>query len=413
MSTSFCRNCFYPTSHPLGLSLNAEGICRGCEVHREKNILDWNSRALLLKKIVSPYRSNSRNHYDCIVPINGGGDSFFLVNYVKNILNLNPLCVIYNSLYMTRVGHRNVSTLRKAFNVDIHMHTPSREQVVALTKTTLYHLHSMYWHVHAGTTALPAKLAAKYKIPLIIWGSHEATEQVGMYKHTDEVEMSRRYRQNHHLMGLEIDDLEALDPSLKRFNNSVYRYPSYSELESNRVRGIYLSNYIPWNQKLQQEEMSDKYKYLGCQNEADFIYNTYEYPHCAFYNGIHDWIKYMKHGYNRTLDHLVRDLRWGRLTQPDAAKYIAISKYQKPVRNIRIFREFMGMQKNSLDYLLESIKNEKHFEQNDNESKLYKGIKSFQTQDSSKKILPQSIYGKVKMSSITNQQPYTLLTGSP
>ena len=125
MSTSFCRNCFYPTSHPLGLSLNAEGICRGCEVHREKNILDWNSRALLLKKIVSPYRSNSRNHYDCIVPINGGGDSFFLVNYVKNILNLNPLCVIYNSLYMTRVGHRNVSTLRKAFNVDIHIYPKS------------------------------------------------------------------------------------------------------------------------------------------------------------------------------------------------------------------------------------------------------------------------------------------------
>ena len=212
----------------------------------------------------------------------------------------------------------------------------------------------------------------------------------------------RRYRHNHHLMGLEIDDLEKLDPSLKQFNNSIYRYPSYSDLQNNSIRGIYLSNYIPWNQT-QQEQMSEHYNYLGCENETKFIYNTYEYPHCAFYNGVHDWIKYMKHGYNRTLDHLVRDLRWGRLTQADAAKYIAISKYQKPVRNIRIFREFMGMQKNSLDYLLESIKNEKHFEQNDNESKLYKGIKSFQTQDSSKKILPQSIYGKVKMSSITNQ----------
>ena len=382
-------------------------------VHQEKYTLDWNLRAQLLDNAVSPYRSNSPDYYDCIVPINGGGDCFFMVNYVKNILKLNPLCVIYNSLYLTRVGHRNLSTLRKMFNVDIHMHTPSREQVVALTKTTLYHLHSMYWHVHAGTTSLPAKLAVKYKIPLIIWGSHEATEQVGMYKHTDEVEMSRRYRHNHHLMGLEIDDLEKLDPSLKQFNNSIYRYPSYSDLQNNSIRGIYLSNYIPWNQKTQQEQMSEHYNYLGCENETKFIYNTYEYPHCAFYNGVHDWIKYMKHGYNRTLDHLVRDLRWGRLTQADAAKYIAISKYQKPVRNIRIFREFMGMKKNSLDYLLESIRNEKHFEQNDNESKLYKAIKECKPRELSKTTLPQSIYKKVKTSSITNQRPYTLLTGSP
>lgn len=411
--SSFCRNCFYPTSHPLGLSLNAEGICRGCEVHREKHTLDWNHRELLLKKLVNPYRSHSRDRYDCIVPINGGGDSFFLVNYVKHILKLNPLCVIYNSLYMTRVGHRNISTLRKVFNVDIHMHTPSREQVVALTKTTLYHLHSMYWHVHAGTTSLPAKLAVKYHIPLIIWGSHEATEQVGMYKHTDEVEMSRRYRHNHHLMGLEIDDLEKLDPSLKQFNNSVYRYPSYSDLHSNSVRGIYLSNYIPWNQKVQQEQMSERYKYLGCKNETKFIYNTYEYPHCSFYNGVHDWIKYMKHGYNRTLDHLARDLRWGRLNKSEAIQFLASNHYQKPIKNIRIFREFMGMQKNSLDYLLDSIKNNIHFDQDSLESKLYLSIRNQNCAPDKEIKSPHDLYGKIKLSSIINQKPFTLLTGSP
>lgn len=188
MSNIFCKSCFYPASHPLGLLFNEEGICRGCEVHNEKYTLDWEERWLLLNRLVSPYRLKNREFYDCILPINGAGDSYFLVYYVKFILKLNPLCVVYNSLYMTRNGHRNLSNLRKEFNVDIHMHTPSREQVIALTKSTLYHLHSMYWHVHAGTTSLPVKLAIRYRIPLIIWGSHEATEQVGMYKHTDEVE---------------------------------------------------------------------------------------------------------------------------------------------------------------------------------------------------------------------------------
>ena len=293
------------------------------------------------------------------------------------------------------------------------MNTPSREQDVAPAKTTLYHLHSIYWHVNAGTTSLPAKFAVKYQIPLIIWGSHEATEQVSMYKHTDEVEMSRSYRHNHHLMGLEIDDLKKLDPSLKRFNNSVYQYPSYSDLQNDGVRGIHLSNYIPWNQKTQQEQLSEHYKYLGCRTDTKFIYYAYEYTHCAFYNGIHDWIKCMKYDYNRTLDHLARDLRWGRLNKSEAIQFLALNHYQKPNKYIRIFREFMGMQKNSHDCLSESMKNVLHFDQVSSNSKLYLSIKDLNGVSDSKMTSPQSLYSKIRMSSITNQKPYTLLTGSP
>lgn len=417
MSHLFCKSCFYPVSHPLGLSLNEEGICSGCEVHEEKYNLNWTIRAESLMDLVGPYRSNQRKHYDCIIPINGGGDSFYVVHYVKNILKMNPLCVIYNSLYLTRIGHRNLTTLRKIFNVDIHMHTPSRQQVIALTKTTLYHLQSIYWHVHAGTTSLPVKIAIKYNIPLIIWGSHEATEQVGMYKHTDEVEMSRRYRHDHHLMGLEIDDLEKLDPSLKSFNNSIYRYPSYNQILANDVQGIYLSNYVPWNQKTQQELMSKKYNYIGCSNESDFLYNSYEYPHCAFYNGIHDWIKYMKHGYNRTLDYLVRDLRWKRLNQNEAASFLQVYSYQKPKKNIRLFREFMGIKKNSMNYLLDSMKNPLYFDRNSLKSKLFHSIicnhSEVHTENTTLHLKVSDLYTNIKLSSIRDKKPHTLLTGNP
>ena len=49
----------------------------------------------------------------------------------------------------------------------------------------------MYWHSLAGSTVFPVQISVKYKIPLIIWGAHQGLEQVGMFSHYDDVEMTR------------------------------------------------------------------------------------------------------------------------------------------------------------------------------------------------------------------------------
>lgn len=51
------------------------------------------------------------------------------------------------------------------------------------------------------------QIAVKFKIPLIIWGVHQGIDQVGMFSHLDEVEMTRKYRKEHDLMGYEAEDL--------------------------------------------------------------------------------------------------------------------------------------------------------------------------------------------------------------
>ena len=35
-----CKKCLYDTNHPLGLTINEEGICSGCLIHDEKYNLD-------------------------------------------------------------------------------------------------------------------------------------------------------------------------------------------------------------------------------------------------------------------------------------------------------------------------------------------------------------------------------------
>jgi hypothetical protein len=65
-----------------------------------------------------------------------------------------------------------------------------------ITKETMYSLGSIYWHCLAGHTVYPVQVAEQMKIPLIIWGEHQGLQQVGMFSHEHEVEMTRRYRKD-------------------------------------------------------------------------------------------------------------------------------------------------------------------------------------------------------------------------
>ena len=115
----FCKRCLYATTHPLGLVLDSEGVCSGCRVHEEKDSLDWRLRFDKLKAIVEPYRNDSKTNYDCIVPVSGAQDSYFIIYVVKEKLGLNPLLVTYNKYFNTPLGISNLANLRIRFNCDI------------------------------------------------------------------------------------------------------------------------------------------------------------------------------------------------------------------------------------------------------------------------------------------------------
>lgn len=206
-NSNSCKRCLYTTRHPLGLTLDEEGICSGCRIHEEKDALDWAGRWKRLEDLVAPYRITNGKAYDCIVPVTGGNDSYFIVHLVKERLGLNPLLVTYNKYFNTPLGIRNLANLRIRFNCDIIYQNVNPESVKKITRTTLREIGSIYWPCIAGQTAFPVQTAVRYKIPLIIWGAHQGLEQVGMFSHEHEVEMSRRYRKDHDLMGYEADDL--------------------------------------------------------------------------------------------------------------------------------------------------------------------------------------------------------------
>ncbi|MBM3751970.1 MAG: N-acetyl sugar amidotransferase [Acidimicrobiia bacterium] len=316
----YCTRCVYPANHPLGLTFDEEGVCSGCRIHEEKDQLPWAERFEALRAIVESYRDRTGRHFDCIVPVSGARDSHFMVHTVKRELGLNPLLVSYNRQYNTRVGIRNLAYLRTSLDCDHMSQSPSPALLRRILRFTLNEAGSIYWHILAGATVFPVQVAVRLKIPLIIWGAHQGVDQVGMFSHLDEVEMTRKYRKDHDVLGLEAEDL-AVASGIPIGDLEPFRYPSNEEIASVGVRGIYLNNYIRWDAKAQHEQMIATYGYESAPQTRTF--NTYEDVDCVHYSGLHDWLKLLRYGFGKVSDHASREVRLRRLTREQAIDLVA------------------------------------------------------------------------------------------
>jgi len=351
----YCNRCLYPETHPLNLIFDTKGVCSGCRVHEEKESLDWGARERKLKTILDSYRSLSGNTYDCIVPVTGARDSYFIVDRIKNHYGMNPLLVMYNKHYNTRRGLRNFAYLKTLFNCDAVSMVCDPAKVKKITRYTLQSFGSMYWHVLAGQTVFPVQVAVRYKVPLIIWGAHQGLDQVGMFSHTDEVEMTRKYRKEHDLMGFEAEDF-ADKAGLTERDLVQFFYPHDKELEKVGVRGIYLGNYISWDSKAQHEQMIRKFGYESAPQQRSF--DTYNDVDCLHYSGLHDYIKYIKHGYGKVLDHAVREIRWGRLSRDEGIELVKKYKDRMPT-DIPAFSDWIGMSGEEIFLAVDKFRNPK------------------------------------------------------
>ena len=344
-----CQRCLYSTNHPLGLVLDSEGICSGCRVHEEKDTLDWAERWQRLESLVKPYRSRDSRNYDCIVPVTGAGDSFFIVHLVKERLGLKPLLVTYNRYYNTPLGIRNLAQLRRRFDCDILIQSVNPLSVKKIIRTTLRELGSFHWPVLAGQSVFPVQTAVSHRVPLIIWGAHQGLEQVGMFSHLHEVEMTRRYRKDHDLMGFEADDLLSVFDSLSESDIWQYRYPPEHDIETIGVKGIYLGNYVRWDPMAQHVQMVEQAGYYSATMQRTF--DIYDHVDDWHYMGLHDWLKHLKHGYSRVLDQACREIRHGRLSRQEASELVCQYAHHPP-DHIELFCNWLGIDVSGLYYVL-------------------------------------------------------------
>ncbi len=383
--TVSCIKCLYTSNHAFGIAFNEYGLCTGCQIHEEKNSLQWAERKNDVLRLIKNYKSKKNNH-DCIIHVDSSAESYYTVHLVKNILGLEPLLVSYNSHFYNDIGITNLANLKTVFNCDFIQYSLNLIQYKKIVKQSLLKFKHILWPYIAGKTSFPVRLAVEKKIPLIIWGGLQTIEQVGMFSHLDNIQMSRWHRKEHELFGIDENNFIDTGDLINSNDLHSFRYPDDSDIFNNGILGIYLSNYFKWDPWKQNKEML-KFNFKPENHLRSF--DPYEYSGCSVFMNIHDISKVIRRGYPKVVDQLSREIRFKRISKSYAEK--AYKYYSRiPEKSIQRFFDFLGMEKSSTHWI-------KKFFFNYNKSRSSVNIKQSSNLKSNFRKIPKKFfmsYGK-------------------
>jgi hypothetical protein len=349
-----CIKCLDNSLHPLGQLIGDASLCSGCNTHKEKDIINWGDKLNSLNDKCNKVIATKRNRpYDVIIPLNADAEDYFIVELALQ-LNLRPLLVYVNSYFGTELSWKNLHNLETHFDLDLITFNPNILHYKEAVRSSLRKFNSIYWPLQALKTTYPVKLALDMKIPLILWGGLQATEQSGKFSHHDEVEMSNWSRIEHDLFSVNEKDFFSTGVQIKERNQTPYIYPQIDVAK--KVTGIYLSNYIRWDPWRQNNDML-KYGFVPEKNFNTF--DNFERSGSSVYYGIHDLLRLEKHGYRKVRDHLTREVRHGRISTSDAKELY--KKYLNQQVNVEPFFKWLGASKTGMKSFLDKrvVKNHK------------------------------------------------------
>ena len=229
-----CINCLYKANHPFGITFDNEGLCSGCQNHLEKESLDWSKIFVNFKKNILKNYKNKLG-YDCIIPVRGTPEYFFVVDVVKNRIGLNPLLVSYNHQFNSTAGIKNLDLIRDNFDCDIYIHTKNPITYKKLVRETFFSNLNINWPFLAGETSFCVNLANEKDIPLIIWPYNQQVEQVGSHSYLDKVEMSNRSRHEYDLAGINPEELIKTSNLINRNDIEDLIYPTFELLQKKKI----------------------------------------------------------------------------------------------------------------------------------------------------------------------------------
>jgi N-acetyl sugar amidotransferase len=343
----YCARCLYPENAKPTIIFDEEGVCSGCRYHesRGKLDIDWDERRRIFERILDEAWDTARKRglsHECIIPVSGGKDSHFQVWLLKEKYGFNPLLVTFNHAYNQPSGLRNLENLVVRSGCDMIRYNAGLDSVRRVSRLMLEKVGDLTWHYHAGIRTFPFQMAVQYNIPLIVWGEHGFAELTGLVSLEDFVEFTRWTRKEHDMRGFEPHDLVGQGEVTLR-DIAPYVYPSDEDIERVGVRGIYLSNFFPWDAKPQAESMMQTWGFAPIAYQRDRTFNLYAKidDHA---NDVHDYLKYLKFGYGRATDDASMEIRHGRMSREEGMAMVRQYDAVEPA-SLQHYCDFLGISK--------------------------------------------------------------------
>jgi N-acetyl sugar amidotransferase len=351
----YCSRCVLPGIAPTPATFDEHGVCSACRVAARIGEIDWDKRAQLFRELLNEYRSLDGSNYDCIVPVSGGKDSYFQVHLVTAVYGLKPLLVTYHGNNYLPVGEENLYRMREVFDVDHIIVRPSVEMLRKINRLCFRKMGDMNWHAHCGIFTVPIQVAVRYRVPLIVWGEHGFMDLGGMFSYSDFVEFTAKTRLEHALRGFDWYDMVDEDEGITAQDLLWARYPTDDEIDSVGARGVYVSNYHPWDANAHAQLVTDLYGWKPSPEPFDRTYRRFSNLDDMHENGAHDYLKYVKFGYGRATDHACKDIRAGRMTRDEAVEMVRRYDHVKP-SDLARWLDYVDMAEDEFDRVADGFR---------------------------------------------------------
>lgn len=352
----YCKKCVSPEIF-INSMLDEDGICAGCRLQEEFDAIPdnfWKERERKFIELLESSRSRSNSGYDCIVPVSGGKDSYYQVHKVLE-LGFRPLLVTYHGNNYLPEGQRNLDRMREKLGVDHLVFGPSVDTLKKLNRKCFKIMGDMNWHAHAGIKIYPMIIAAKFEIPLLIWG--EITWSIsGMFSPDDYVEYNKRNVFEHDMRGFKPSDMTGADEGITEKDLNWLEMPSDSEIERIGIKGIYIGNFFKWDPNVHARHMKDMYGFEFAEKPFERTYRTMSNLDDMHENGIHDYMKYIKFGYGRATDHASKDIRTGYMTRDEGIEMVKKYDHIKPRRDLDRWLGYAGMTEDEFDRIADGFR---------------------------------------------------------
>ena len=305
-----CERCLMPRSKP-GL-IWENGVCGGCLHYDKRAEIIWESRREELRKICDKYRS--KYNYDCVIPVSGGKDSHWLVRTLITECDMHPILVTVNDNFRhTQAGTHNLKNLINQYELNHYAYTISDGLFRAATRWAFEREGNPLKFIEYAIYSIPYEFAKRNNIPLVFFGEDSAWE----YGTSTE----NRELANNVIWWL----MKQLEKELDWWKAG--------ELEEREVYGIYtevdktplvffMSYFYPWSslehlkvaQEIGFQDLSWEWHREGCIEDFEQI-DSYGYI-------AHLWMRYPRHGYQRTTDIVSRRIREGKMTKEEGQTLI-------------------------------------------------------------------------------------------
>lgn len=319
-----CSKCVMLETQDM-ISFDAEGVCATCRQIEFKNEkIDWSERRKEFSALLDQFRG--KGPYDCIIPFSGGKDSTFAALALVRDFGVRPLVVCFDHGFYRPNTLINTERTVKKLGVDFHKFKSDWQTVKKLMRESLIRKGDIMWHSHCGIYAYPMRVAVEQKIPLIIWGE-PTSEYVSYYSYEENEQVDEKRFNRVVNLGINAEDMVGmLDGSVALRDLHPYTYPPAKALRAIGYRSICLGSYVPWDTRKQSERIRDELDWEGAPVEG-IPYDRYWYEKVEdAFQGIQDYLKWLKRGMSR-MTHLASiDIRNGRMTRDEALKMI--EKYE-------------------------------------------------------------------------------------